>query len=491
MTILIQKFKEIFFAVLPITVIVLLLNFTITPLETHLLFRFLLGVILIIIGLPIFLFGVEIGITQIGNLMGTTLTKSNKLWIIVIAGLILGFIISIAEPALHIFAEQVDFVTAGLITKLNIVIFTSIGIAIMLTIGIIRIVYSIPLHKVLIILYFIIFILALLTSSEFLAISFDASAATTGAMTVPFILALAAGISGLKKDSKESGKDSFGLVGVTSAGAIIAVMIMSIFGKTDSISANLEYSIAHSTSIIAPFIQKIPTVINEIFLSLLPILLIFLVSQKVTFKLNKKAFRKTLKGLLYTFIGLILFLTGANAGFMDIGSIVGYNLASLDNNFLLIFVGFILGLVTILAEPSVHVLTSQIEDVTSGYVKRKLVLFALSIGVGLAVALSMLRIVSAGIQLWHYLLPGYIISIGMGYFVPKLFVGIAFDAGGVASGLMVTTFILAFAQGAAGALEGANILLDGFGIISMVALTPLLTLQFLGLMFKIKSKKEA
>jgi hypothetical protein len=185
----------------------------------------------------------------------------------------------------------------------------------------------------------------------------------------------------------------------------------------------------------------------------------------------------------------VLFLVGVNAGFMDVGSVIGHKLASFENKSIVIIIGFVLGLLTILAEPAVHVLTNQIEDVTSGYVKKKVVLVALSIGVGFAVALSMIRIIIPEIQLWHYLLPGYIIAIAMTYFAPKLFVGIAFDSGGVASGPMTATFILAFAQGAADRIEGANVLVDGFGVIAMVALTPLITLQALGLIYKIKSVK--
>ena len=489
MDVLTQKFKEILFAVLPITIIVLILNFSITPLDTSLLIRFLLGALLIILGLSIFLFGVDIGITPIGHLMGTILTKTNKIWSIGIIGLLLGFFISIAEPDLHILAQQVDLVTSGLISMSGIVIIVSIGIAVMLSLGLIRIVYNQSLHKFLTILYGIIFILALFTSSEFLAISFDASGATTGALTVPFILALATGVSSLKKDSVASEEDSFGLVAIASTGAIISVMLLNILSKTDKITANVEYSIAQTTSIIAPFIEKTQTIIYEVFIALLPLIIIFAVFQIISFKLARKTLNKILKGLLYTFIGLVLFLVGVNAGFMDVGNTVAYNLASLENKFFVVIIGFILGLVTILAEPAVHVLTHQIEEVTSGYVKRKFVLTALSLGVGFAVAFSMLRIIIPGIELWHFLLPGYIISIIMSYIVPELFVGIAFDSGGVASGPMTATFILAFAQGAAEAIEGANVLIDGFGVIAMVALTPLIALQILGLMFKIKSKK--
>lgn len=489
MTILVAKFKEVLYAVLPITIIVLILNFTLTPFETPLIIRFLIGALLIILGLSIFLFGVDLGISPIGNLMGASLAKTNKIWIVGIAGLILGFIISIAEPDLHILAGQVDFVTSGLISKAAIVMVVSLGISAMLSLGLVRILYNIPLYIVLTILYSVIFVLSFFTSSEFLAISFDASGATTGAMTVPFMLALGLGVSMLKKDSKASEKDSFGMVAIASSGAIIAVILMSIFSTTDKINTDFRYEMPNSLSVIAPFLEKIPTIVYEVFIALLPLLIIFLVFQKKSFKLSMKSFRKVLIGLMFTFIGLILFLTGVNAGFMDIGTVAGYNIAALDNKAFIVIVGFILGLVTILAEPAVYVLTHQIEEVTSGYVKRSVVILALSIGVGLAVALSMLRIIVPEIKLWHYLLPGYLISIAMMYFVPKLFVGMAFDSGGVASGPMTATFILAFAHGAADAIEGANVITDGFGMIAMVAMMPIIALQVLGFIYKIKSKK--
>lgn len=487
---LFQKFKEILFIVLPVIIIVLLLNFTVAPLETTVLIRFFIGAFFIIIGLSIFLFGVEIGITPIGNLIGSKITKTNKIWIVIVAGLILGFSISITEPDLHIVAGQIDSITSGQIARHNIIIVVSLGIAGMLTIGLVRIVKNIHLNKILTILYGAIFILGLCTSPEFLAIAFDTSGATTGAMTVPFILALAAGVSGLKKDSKASEEDSFGLIGIASTGPIISVMFMNVFSKTDELKGSLEHIVSSPSSILAPFIRKLPHVSGEILLALIPILIIFLIFQKISFKLSEKAFNKILKGLLYTFIGLVFFLLGVNASFMDIGSTMGYKIASLENKYILVFIGFIMGAVIILAEPAVHLLTHQIESVTSGYVKRKFVLIAFSAGIGFAVALSMLRILIPEIHLWHYLLPGYFIAIIMTYFVPGLFVGIAFDSGGVASGPMTATFVMAFTQGAAEAIEGANILTDGLGMIATVALTPIIALQILGFIFKIKSRKE-
>lgn len=489
MNVLTEKLKEVLFAVVPVTIIVLLLSFTITPLETSLVIRFIIGAIFIIIGLAIFLLGVDIGITPLGSLVGSTLAKTNKLWMVIIGGLILGFFISIAEPGLMVLANQIDLVTSGQISSLSILVIVSIGLSVMIAFGLIRIVYNIPLYRILTVLYLIIFVLAFFTSSEFLAISFDASGATTGILAVPFILSLAIGISALKKDSKSSEKDSFGLVSIASAGAIIGVMLLNIFSGTNEFSGSLDMDVTTSASIFGPFFKLIPSSLKESLLALLPLMVILLVLQKASFKLSTKAFVRMLKGFVYTFIGLLVFLVGVNAGFMDVGSVIGYSIASLDNNYYIVIVGFILGVVTILAEPAVYVLTHQIEEVTSGYVKRRAVLIALSIGVGFAVALSMLRIVVPSIQLWHYLLPGYIISIAMTYFVPKLFVGIAFDAGGVATGPMTATFILAFTTGVAEAIEGANILVDGFGMIAMVALTPIITLQILGFIFSVKSRK--
>lgn len=489
MSILIDKFKEVLYAVIPIIIIVLILSFTITPLETTLLVRFLVGAVLIILGLSIFLMGVDIGITPLGNLTGVSLAKTNRLWIVIISGLILGFFVSIAEPGLLVLSNQVNLVTSGQISNISILIVVSIGLAVLLSLGFIRIFYNVPLNKVLIALYLLIFGLAIFTSAEFLAISFDASGATTGILAVPFILSLSAGISALKKGNETSEEDSFGLVSIASTGAIISVMILNFFSKSNGFTTEIETIVSESNSILKSFIEIIPEILRESFLALLPLLVILLVLQNVTFKMNKKALKKMLKGFTYAFIGLLLFLVGVNAGFMEVGSELGHILASFDNKIYVIVIGFIIGVVTIMAEPAVYVLTHQIEDVTSGYVKRKAVLIPLSIGVGFAVALSIIRILVPQIQLWHYILPGYLIAISLTFFVPKLFVGIAFDAGGVATGPMTATFILAFTNGAADEFQGANVLIDGFGMIALVALIPIITLEILGLVYRVKAKK--
>lgn len=488
MNIILEKFKEVLTSVLPIVFIVLLLNFTFVPLGEEIVV-FLVSSVFLLIGLTGFLIGVEVGISPIGDHMGEGLARSGKLWIVLLLGLVLGFLVSIAEPDLHIVANQVAQVSGGLISKMSIVLVVSVGIAIMLAVGLARIMYNIPLYIVLTVLYAVILVMTFFASQDFIAISFDASGATTGALTVPFVLALALGTSKLKKDSKASEKDSFGLVAIVSTGAIIAVMLMSIIKNTGKISGSLptaELSGDIGQRFIDVFLETVPEVATALF----PVIFLFFVFNFVMLKLTRRELRKIIVGVFFTFSGLVVFLVGVNAGFMQIGSIIGESVANSGNLLYPVGLAFVLGFVTILAEPAVYVLTHQIEEVTSGYVKRTLVLATLAIGVGVAVALAVLRIMVPQLQLWQFLLPGYLIATVLMYIAPKLFVGIAYDSGGVASGPMTATFILAYTQGIANATPTADVFSDGFGVIAMVAMTPLIALQLLGILFKIKSKKD-
>lgn len=489
--ILVELAKENTRAVTPIAIVVLILNLTLVPLGFPLVLRFFVGAILTIIGLSLFLLGVEIGITPMGSLTGSSLVKTNSLPLVLLGGLTLGFFISIAEPGLMVLAQQIDFVTLHAIPSFTLLAVVSIGLAIMVALGFLRVFFNIPLKVFLLVCYIVIFVLAFFTQPEFLAIAFDASGATTGILAVPFLLALAVGISRLRKDSKASEEDSFGLVAIASAGAIMAVMVLNIIIGTQEYSvASLEPIQVDSVEIFRPFLGFIWSSVRESFISLLPLTVALFFLQKVLFRVDQKQFVRMVKGFIYAFIGMVIFFVGVNGGFMEISAELGLRLASLDNKFWLVLTAFVIGFFTILAEPAVFVLTHQIEDVTSGYVKRRAVGAALSIGVGLAVALASVRILVPSLQLWHVLLPGYIIAISMMRFVPTLFVGIAFDAGGVATGPMTATFILAFVQGAASAFPGANLLRDGFGMIALVAMAPILTLQVLGFIFQARSQKQ-
>ena len=489
MNIFSEKIKEVFFAILPITLIVVILRLTIVPIDNHLMGKFLLGSVFILFGLTLFLIGVDLGIAPLGSLLSSVITKKNKLWLVITSAFVLGFIISIAEPGLLILGNQIDALTAGVISSFTILTVVSLGIGVFMILGFLRLIYNIPLHIILLGSYGIILVLGLFTSPEFLAIAFDSSGSTTGVLAVPFILSLSLGITAMKKDSKASEKDSFGLVAIVSVGAVISVMILNIFTEVEEFAAVEIAEVTFGDSVIGAFISAVPGAFLESLLVFVPLVAIFLLI-RFTWPIKKEALRRMTLGFIYALIGLSLFLVGVNTGFMAVGSELGSFLVGLDTYFYLILIGFVLGVATILAEPAVYVLTHQIEDVTSGYVKKNIVLVALALGVGLAISLSLLRIVVPEVQLWHYLLIGYLVAMILTFITPKLFVGIAFDAGGVATGPMTATFILAFVNGAAYDHPTADVLVDGFGMIAMVALMPIITLQILGTIFKLKTVKK-
>lgn len=490
MNVLTEKFKEVIFSVLPIAVLICILNFLFVRVDTAFFIRFLIGVGFICLGLTVFLFGIDIGITPIGDLMGQFITAKNKVSFVIIGALILGFFISIAEPDLQILGSQVMQVTKGAIPQTTLIIIVSIGVAVFLAIGLLTIVYHTPQHRILTLTYGLIFICALFSVREGISIAFDSSGATTGAITVPFVLAIAAGVSRMKKNSIASETDSFGLVGMVSAGAILSVLAITLIRKLPSFDSesNLTDPVA-TESIGAAIGHALGHAASESALSLLPIAAIFLCVHFFSLHIKRSALTAIIKGIIITFIGLTLFLAGVKAGFLDIGFLIGHKIGTEVPLPLILIIGAFIGCVVILAEPAVYVLTKQIETVSAGYIPRKLVLIFLALGVSIATLLSMLCIAIPAFQLWHILLPGYAIALILSWIVPELFVGMAFDAGGVASGPMTATFVLSFAQGVAAATPGANVLIDGFGIIAAVALAPIISLQVLGLIFYIKQKK--
>lgn len=486
-----EKLREVAVAIIPIVVSVLLLHFLITPLEGEVLARFLLGSFLIIVGMPLFLLGVDLSIGPMGESMSQSLVQTRKMQIVMGGSFLVGFIISIAEPDLHILARQVASVTNNLIPQFLLVLVVSLGIGLLLAMGMYRILKNIPLNRFMLITYALIFVLALFSSGDYLAIAFDASGSTTGSVTVPFLLAMAAGTAAITKSSEvEEDTNSFGLLGITSAGAIVGVLLLGIIRGGGDLTGELPLEQAVGAGIFAPFLGQLPQTAWESILSLLPILIMFFIMNAVSIRISRRAMRRLVVGILYTIIGLILFLTGVNAGFLEATRHLGYALAANGNMFLLVLVGVIFGVLTIPAEPSVHVLTKQIEEETAGALKATTVMLSLCIGVGLAVGLSILRILIPALQLWHILLPGMIIALVLSFTVPNIFVGIAFDSGGVAAGTMTATFILPFAQGVAEYIPSASVLTDGFGVITLVAMTPLITVQLMGFIYQMRTKHD-
>lgn len=424
------------------------------------LIKFVLGFFGVIIGLSIFLSGVDLSISKIGSMMGDFLARFDKIIKVVIFGIFIGFVISMAEPDLLILANQITQ-AIGLSPWL-IVAIISIGVGIMIATGLFRIFKEISISRLMWIVYLLIFVLMFLANDTGHAIAFDASGATTGAMTTPFIIALGLGVANLKGDYSED--NSFGLVGIASTGPIIAGLLMSLSVGEN----NFEIQVAdHGSALMSG--------LNNASFAIVPIALVFIIMNAKYFKLAKYELTEILLGLLYTYMGLIVFLTSVEAGFMELARVLGEGLR--ESKYLPL-IGFVMGLVVVLAEPAVAVLSEQVEDVTGGSIKRKSILRALSIGVASAVMLAIIRINSENFTLWMVIVPGFLISLLLSLKIPQIFVGIAFDSGGVASGPMTATFILAFCQGLAGNVA------DGFGVISFVTMMPVLTIMILGYLYK-------
>jgi hypothetical protein len=482
-----QKSKEIAWSLLPIALLVSLIQLFFPSGEVAQYLRFLAGLLFVFIGLLLFLIGVDNGLTPAGEAFGQAVARSNRVWVVVLFGLLLGFLISFAEPSVTILALQVQQITGGSIAAFTMLFYVSIGVGVFVMIGLIRILYNIPLWILLLCSYVFIFILCLFVDDGLIAIAFDAIA-TTGILSVPFILSLSGGITSLKKKSKSAEKDSFGMIALASAGAIIGVLILAITSPVTFVEV-VQETIPPTSNFFILMFSQIPGLLLESFISILPILLLFLLLQFFILHLRSKALRKILIGFGFAWMGLTLFLNGVQAGFMSIGLTIGTVLLEYPLIFLYI-VSFLLGFMSIIAEPAVYVLTQKVEKVTSGYVNKRLVLHALAIGVGFSLVLNALRILLPGNVLSSILFIGYLLALSMMFVAPKLFVGIAFDAGGVASGPISATFIFAFSQGIAFGQDQSGNLFDLFGMIALIAMTPIVTILALGIIYKFKSKKE-
>ncbi len=483
MNLFFEKLREVIRTLLPVVILVLLLCFTVVNVETDVFLRFVIGSIMLLIGLSIFLWGVDLSMNPIGEHMSREVATSDTPLKVAVLSFFMGFLITVAEPDLLILGSQVEAASGGALSAPVIVYIVSIGVGIMVSFGVFRLLRDRPFNLFMAITYGIIFILVIFVSGEFLAISFDASGATTGALTTPFVLALSMGLSRMK-GGLHSEENSFGLVGVMSAGPILAITITSIISGQRSIQGEAGEFIA-AEGIFKPIIEALLPVFRESLLALLPISILFLIFHFRKFKLPKNELGIIIKGLAYTLLGLVLFLTAVNSGFMDMGRIIGMEIAGM-NKWALVVIGFLLGLIVVLVEPAVHILSEQVEEVTGGHIPLYLIRMTLSLGVAAAIALSMLRIIIPEVRLWYFLIPGFAAAILLSFKTEPVFVGIAYDAGGVASGPMTATFVLAFAQGAATVIDTADVLVDGFGTIAMVAMAPVLSIMILGIAFKYK-----
>lgn len=514
------KLKETVFSVAPIMGLVFVLGLTVAPLSSVLLLRFLTGGVMVIVGLTIFLLGVDIGILPIGERSGAELTSKRNLPLLLITAFFIGFMITIAEPDVQVLADQVKMINQS-VSKWLLILMIAGGVGVFVTLGILRPLLSIPLKLLLVISYFIVLLLAFFSPSDFQGVAFDAGGATTGPMTVPFIMALGLGVSAVRarSDNKDSvSDDSFGLTGIASIGPVFAVCLYGILLSSSGSKNGSEELVSETASVSASglfiYLQLLPEVLREVLNALAPLVFMAVIFQIFLIKLPPFQVIRMVRGLIFSFAGLIIFLTGAQGGFMPVGTKLGEILGALSVSgdkllvlynaggiierscaipgivqiVFLILTGCIFGAVVVCAEPAVWVLTDQVENVSGGTIKRKVMLLALSAGVAISIGISMARVLF-GFSFWYILIPGYAIAFLLSFFCPNLFTGIAFDSGGVASGPMTSTFILSFTLGASAA-SGGNPAVDAFGVIAMVAMTPLIAIQILGIVFKIKTSKN-
>lgn len=479
-----EKIRESLSAVLPITGIVLMLSIFVIPMELGSVVMFLTGALMLIVGMGFFQLGAEMAMTPLGEGVGVQISKMKKLLTVLLTGFLMGVIITVSEPDLQVLAGQVPSVP-----NMVLIMTVAIGVGLFLALAIVRIRYKISLSMLLIVCYLALILVSMFVPKEFLAVAFDSGGVTTGPMTVPFIMAMGVGLASVRSD-KNAANDSFGLVALSSVGPILAVLILGCFFKPTEAAYTLTdvATVVTTQDVARVFAQGLPLYAREVLLSLVPILWVFLIFQWLTHRYHGLQIKRIIVGFGYTYIGLVLFLCGANVGFAPVGAYLGKELAGLSLRWILVPVGALIGYYIVKAEPAIQVLNHQVEAVTNGAISVKMMNRCMQIGVAASVGLAMLRVLT-GISIQWFVIPGYIIALVLSRLVPDIFIGIAFDSGGVASGPMTSTFLLPLSIGVCEAL-GGNLMTDAFGVVALVALTPLIAIQLMGLVYKLKTAKR-
>ncbi len=480
-----EKIRESLSSVLPISLLVLVLSLLFVPVELSTMSLFLFGAVLLIFGMGLFTLGAEMAMLPMGAHMGAMLTRKKDIRFLVIVAFLLGLLITMAEPDLSVLAGQVQGVP-----NLALILTVAFGVGVFLVAALLRILFQWKLSYILIALYGAVLLLGALIKPEFVPMAFDAGGVTTGPMTVPFILALGVGVANVRS-GRSAQDDSFGLVALCSVGPILAVMLISLFfPHMANVPEERGVSGVKTTlDVMAAYRGGLPAYLWEVLVSLAPILLLFFGFQFYFLHLPGIELHRIGVGLLYTYAGLVLFLAGVNIGFLPMGDCLGRVIGGSEFKWLLPPLCMLMGSLAVTAEPAVHVLNEQVEEVTSGAVKKTVMMKTMSIGVGVSVGLAMTRVLT-GLSIWWFLAPGYLTALGLTFFTDPIFGAIAFDSGGVASGPMTAAFMLPLFMGACGAV-GGSILEDAFGVVAMVALTPLIAIEALGAVYRVKKRAAA
>jgi hypothetical protein len=470
---LFDKIKASAFAILPVSVVIFIISLWI-GVDLSDILNFSVGVVLLILGLAIFQIGAFASMVSIAEDIGIFITKRKKIGLFIVVAFLVGFMITIAEPALWVLGDQFKAV----IPQTVLILVVALGVGLFVILALVRILFQVSLRTLFIVSYGVLFIIAIIvsmSSPDFIPIAFDSGGVTTGPMAVPFIMALGFGISHARGD-RASELDAFGLIGIASIGPILSVLILGLFYQPsapviDTRSTMLDYFLSN---------------LVQMAIAILPFILFFIVFQMFAFKLSKNRVIKIFVAFFYTYVGLVLFLTGANGGLVNIGGYIGAYFAK-EMTWLLIPLGMVFGFMVVAAEPSVVALNHQVEEVSAGAISRKLMMIALSTGVALAIGFALLRVIT-GISIWWIILPGYLIALTLTFISPPIFSYIAFDSGGAVSGAMTSAFLMPLALGAASTVEGSNPLTDAFGLVALVAMAPLITIQIIGIIAKRKTQ---
>ncbi len=484
-TVLKKTIKEAFSSVLPITVIVLLLCFTVAPLPSGTFLAFILGALLLVAGMGIFTLGADAAMLPIGDYIGRQMVKRKRIWIILLVSFVVGTLITVSEPDLSVLAGQVNGINGYVL-----IISVAVGVGVFLAVAMTRGFFGIPLKYILLTMYVATFVLSFFVPRQFVPVAFDSGGVTTGPMSVPFIMALGAGAASMRSD-KKSESDSFGITALCSIGPILSVMILGLIFNPGDTPYEITEAVAinDSRELAERFASALPGYLKEVAVALLPIVLFYFLFMLFNAKPSWHELIKLVIGIVYTYVGLTVFLLGVNVGFMPAGSLLGQEIASLACDWVIIPVGMIVGYFVVAAEPAVHVLKKQVEEITQGAIPGKALAVSLGIGVAAAIGLSMTRIYF-GFNIMYILVPGYAAALIIMFFVPDIFTAIAFDSGGVASGAMATSFVLPLAIGFCYA-SGGDVAANAFGVVALIAMMPIITIQVLGIVYKLKLKKAA
>ncbi len=479
-----DKLKEAISAVLPIVGLVALLSVTVAPIPSGVMLAFLAGAVMLVVGMMFFSVGAEVAMTPMGELIGARVTKTRNLPLILGLGFALGILITVSEPDLQVLAGQVQA-----IPNLVLILAVAVGVGGFLVLALVRIFYRINLRLLLFAFYVLLLVLTFLTPENFRAVAFDSGGVTTGPMTVPFIMAFGLGISAIRSDSSAA-EDSFGLIALCSIGPILAVQVLAMIYSAEGADYTpmTVTNVADSLELRTLFAGGLPEYMREMLISILPLTAVFFLFNFTLLKLSFQNLSRIGLGLIYTYVGLTVFMTGANFGFMSAGAYLGQTLGELPYPWIIIPVGALMGFLVVKAEPAVYVLMRQVEELTDGAITGRSLQMSMCAGVGVSVGLSMMRVL-LGLNVLWIIVPGYLLALGMSFFCPKMFTAIAFDSGGVASGPMTAAFLLPMTMGLCTAV-GGNLATDAFGVVALVAMTPLITIQGLGLVYRVKTRRR-